>query len=145
MKVLHVALMIGTLSLLGASHDDRAINTLIGAKQIETYKIYESAERSKLAEALTTVLREDDPRPALLEIFKRSGRGAGRIYALVGLHHTDRKLYDEYVKELKPTEIVEGQWFGLVRNMSVKEWLTMIESGELYQNVVLDRPNARSK
>jgi hypothetical protein len=137
--------MIGALSLLGASPDNNAMKILIGAKQIETAKIYESAEPSKLAESFKSILQRDNPRCALIELFKRSKTGAGRIYALLGLFRTDKKLYSEYVKTVESTEVIQGLWYSVVRHLSAKEWVTMIESGELYNNIMPSESKTRSK
>jgi len=114
----------------GSESNDSSVGKLIGATQIETGQIYESAEPSELAQAFEHVLRRPDAKDALVRIFKEAKSDAGRIYALTGLHRIDENEYRTLLRQMKPESKIRAMWYDVIRIFAVQDLIKMIESGE---------------
>jgi hypothetical protein len=110
-------------------------NVITNVNRIETGRIGESGEVSKVAIVFIELLNSGSAKSNLIELFKQSKSDASRLYALTGLWKVDRSQYEILVHEVDLNHEVEALWFGVKRKETVSIWLDVIKKGEMLEAI----------
>jgi hypothetical protein len=132
-----MSLLFMTMHLNADAQFDRkeAFDIITNADRIETGRIGESGEISKVASAFIGLLDSGSAKSTLTELFRQSKSDASRLYALTGLWKMDRARYEVFVREMNLTHEVEAIWFGVKRKETVARWLEIVESGQMLKAI----------
>lgn len=114
----------------------QSVKLLMNAKRVESARINDSAEKSKLSCAFVVIKEEKNAVELFTELFVNSKTNEAKIYGLLGLFELDKEQYYFFSKKLKESDVVLIQEGSLILDYRVSVALNKIQDGSLLHNVL---------
>lgn len=135
-SVLGTSCLYPVKSLNGANMEE-ATNILINSKAVTTNQIGEGGEISEYSLAFSKLFDHPKSKELFLKIFKDSKTINGKVYALIALYSLDNKIYNNFKKEFKGTEMVSTFWYCERTKYPINKIFKEIESEDFLLKVLV--------